>query len=115
MSSGMPSMTALLGVVALAGFQNRDKIAEMVKGVGTSNPNSSPGQSGLGGLLGSLSGMLGGAAGGGSSGTTGGAGGPLGKGLKEMLGNFKPKGDGETAQTWVKPRPHKESLPPPLK
>ena len=29
MSRGMPSMTALLGMLALAGYQNRDKILEM--------------------------------------------------------------------------------------
>jgi hypothetical protein len=28
MSEGMPSMTALLGMLALAGYQNRDKITE---------------------------------------------------------------------------------------
>jgi len=27
-------MTALLGMLALAGYQNRDKIAEMLKGAG---------------------------------------------------------------------------------
>ena len=32
MSSGMPSMTALLGLLALAGYQNRDKISDMLKG-----------------------------------------------------------------------------------
>jgi hypothetical protein len=32
MSNGMPSMTALLGLLALAGYQNRDKISEMLKG-----------------------------------------------------------------------------------
>src|SRR3954471_594413 len=73
MSQGMPSMTALLGMVALAGFQNRDKIAEMLKGAGSSGPGSGagqPGLPGLGGLLGSLSGMLGAGAGAGSTGTT---------------------------------------------
>src|SRR5258705_13762870 len=29
MSRGMPSMTALLGMLALAGYQNRDKLMEM--------------------------------------------------------------------------------------
>ena len=29
MSRGYPSMTALLGLLAIAGYQNRDKIAEM--------------------------------------------------------------------------------------
>ena len=32
MSRGMPSMTALLGLLALAGYQNRDKLAELLKG-----------------------------------------------------------------------------------
>ena len=32
MSSGMPSMTALLGMLALAGYQNRDKISDMLRG-----------------------------------------------------------------------------------
>src|SRR6266550_2590839 len=30
--SGFPSMTALLGLLAVAGYQNRDKIAEMLRG-----------------------------------------------------------------------------------
>ena len=31
--SGFPSMTALLGLLAIAGYQNREKIAEMLKGL----------------------------------------------------------------------------------
>jgi len=31
MSRGYPSMTALLALVAMAGYQNRDKIAEWLK------------------------------------------------------------------------------------
>ena len=34
MSRGFPSMTALLGLLAVAGYQNRDKIAEMLGGIG---------------------------------------------------------------------------------
>ena len=30
MSRGMPSMTALLGLLAVAGYQNRHKIAEVL-------------------------------------------------------------------------------------
>ena len=37
MSRGYPSMTALLGLLAIAGYQNRDKIAEMLRGA-QSNP-----------------------------------------------------------------------------
>ena len=33
MSRGMPSMVALLGLLAVAGYQNRDKIAEMLGGL----------------------------------------------------------------------------------
>jgi uncharacterized protein YidB (DUF937 family) len=32
MSRGYPSLTALLGLLAIAGYQNRDKIAELLKG-----------------------------------------------------------------------------------
>ena len=36
MNRGFPSMTALLGLLAVAGYQNRDKIAEMLGGIGKS-------------------------------------------------------------------------------
>ena len=55
MSRGMPSMTALLGLLVIAGYQNRDKLAEMLKGASANNPT--PGgaqQPGQGGLLGNL-------------------------------------------------------------
>ena len=64
MSRGMPSMTALLGLLAIAGYQNRDKLAEMLREHGANNSNPSAGtapQAGLGGLLSNLSGVLGGA------------------------------------------------------
>ena len=63
MSNSMPSMTALLGLLALAGYQNRDKISEMLKGATASAsqpPTGTPHTPALGGLLGNLSGMLGG-------------------------------------------------------
>ena len=37
MSRGMPSITALLGLLAVAGYQNRDKLAEMLKGATSGN------------------------------------------------------------------------------
>src|SRR5262245_36814389 len=46
MARGMPSLAALLGLIAIAGYQNRDKIGEFVRGLGTSDPNSP-----LGGIL----------------------------------------------------------------
>ena len=84
MSRGFPSMTALLGLLAIAGYQNRDKLAEIFGGLGT--PGSA-GQGGLSGLLRQLSGSLGGAS----------AGGILSGGLGEIVDRFKQSGQGDTA------------------
>ena len=103
MSRGMPSMTALLGLLAIAGYQNRDKLTELLRGSwqrcssGTSQP--------LGGLLGNLGGMLGGA----------GAGGLLSGGIGELLERFNQNGQGETAQSWINSGPNKEISPQQLK
>jgi uncharacterized protein YidB (DUF937 family) len=77
MSRGFPSMTALLGLLAIAGYQNRDKIAEML-GSASRGPGGPAGQGGLGGLLSSLGGGLGSA----------GAGGLLSGGLNELMERF---------------------------
>ena len=42
MAKRMPSLVALLGLVAVAGYQNREKISEFVKGL-TNDPNSAAG------------------------------------------------------------------------
>ncbi len=94
MSRGFPSMTALLGLLAIAGYQNRDKIAEMLGGL---NKPGSSGQGGIGGLLGQLSGSLGGAS----------TGGILSAGLGELLERFKQSGQGDTAESWVSTGPNK--------
>jgi uncharacterized protein YidB (DUF937 family) len=52
--AGMPSWGALLGLVAVAGYQNRDKIGEFVKGLsGGASEAQVPGgvAGGLGGLV----------------------------------------------------------------
>ncbi len=106
MSRGMPSMTALLGLLAIAGYQNRDKLAEMLKGAGAGSQAGSSGQQpGLGGLLGNLGGMLGGA----------GVGGLLNGGIGELLEKFNQNGQGEAAKSWVDKGPNKELPPPQLK
>jgi hypothetical protein len=38
MSRGMPSMTALLGMLAIAGYQNRDKLADMFRNATSGQP-----------------------------------------------------------------------------
>ena len=88
MSRGLPSMTALLGLLAIAGYQNRDKIAEMLGGTVPDKPGAS-GQGGLGGLLGQLG--LAGAS----------AGGILNGGLGELVERFKQSGQGQIADSWV--------------
>jgi uncharacterized protein YidB (DUF937 family) len=61
MSRGMPAMTALLGMLAIAGYQNRDKLAELLRGPGAGSLQPANAQQPLGGLLGNLTGMLSGA------------------------------------------------------
>ena len=100
MSRGFPSMTALLGLLAIAGYQNRDKIAEMLGGLGKSTSGVA-GESGLGGLLGQLKSGLGGA----------GAGGVLSGGLAEIVDRFKKSGQGETTKSWVGTGPNKQVTP----
>ncbi|MBR1145384.1 YidB family protein [Bradyrhizobium sp. AUGA SZCCT0431] len=106
MSRGMPSMTALLGLLALAGYQNRDKLAELLKGAtGNAQPGAGnqqgPSDNPLGGLLGNLGG--------------GGVGGLLGGGLGELLERFKENGQGDAAESWVGKGPNKELPAPQLK
>lgn len=94
MSRGFPSMTALLALLAIAGYQNKDKIAEMLRGAGQNRPGGDE-QGGIGGWLGQLG--LGGAS----------AGGILSGGLRELLERFKQGGQGETAESWVHTGPNK--------
>ena len=45
MARGMPSMVALLGLLAMAGYQNREKLAEVIRGMGQ-NRERLPGEGG---------------------------------------------------------------------
>lgn len=96
MSRGMPSMIALLGLLAVAGYQNRGKIAEVLGGLkqgpaGGSGQNNQ--QSGQGGVLGNLGGLLSGAS----------VGSVLSGGLRDLVEHFKQNGQGQAADSWVKP------------
>src|SRR4029434_9423234 len=98
MSRGMPSMIALLGLLAVAGYQNRDKIAEVLGG-GKQEPGSGPGQNnqqgGQDGVLGKLGGLLGGAS----------AGSVLSGGLRDLIDRFQQNSQGPAAGSSVKPGP----------
>jgi uncharacterized protein YidB (DUF937 family) len=100
----MPSMTALLGMLAIAGYQNRDKLADMFRNA-TSGQQGARGTDPLSGMLGNLGGLLGG----------GGVGSLLNGGLGELLEHFKQNGQGETAQSWINQGPNREVTPPELK
>ena len=81
MSRGMPSMTALLGLLAVAGYQNRDKIKEMLGGL-TQSPSGQTGggsQGSEGGALGNLGGLLSGAS----------VGSVLSGGLRDLVEQFE--------------------------
>jgi uncharacterized protein YidB (DUF937 family) len=110
--------------LAIAGYQNRDKLAELLKGAGggAGQPGTSPGQlaghpgaapggqqGGLGGQdpLGGLGGLIGGLSG-------GGLGGLLGGGLADLVENFRRNGQGEVADSWVGTGPNQEIAPPQL-
>lgn len=98
-------LTALLGVLAVAGFQNRDKIAEVLKGLTQAQGASgnTPGQGGmLGGILDKLPGGLGGLIQGQS------AGGLLSGGLGGLLDQFQQTGHQDKAQSWVKNGPNED-------
>jgi len=110
-------MTALLGLLAVAGYQNRDKIAEWL---GTGGPSASPGGpaaqpggqiggsqtgassgGGLAGVLQDLGNSLRGAT----------SGGILSGGLGELIDRFKQNGQAETAESWVRHGPNHPVAP----
>ena len=97
MSRGFPSMTALLGLLAIAGYQNRDKIAEVINGMAKGAP--APG--GLGGLLGGLG--------------AGGPGGLLSGGLKELVDRFSANGQKDAVDSWVARGPNRDVPPDQLR
>jgi uncharacterized protein YidB (DUF937 family) len=113
MSRGFPSMTALLGLLAIAGYQNRDKIAEWLGSGGESAGGAPPaggqpgGQTaapqggGLTAVLQQLGRNLGGAT----------PGGILSGGLAELIDRFRQSGQAETAESWVAPGPNRPLAP----
>ncbi|MEO9336562.1 YidB family protein [Mesorhizobium sp. SB112] len=96
----MPSLAALLGLLAVAGYQNRDKLGQLLQGAKTDAQGGGENQGG-GGILGGLGGLFGGA-----------EGGSLSKGLGELVDTFKTGGHTEAADSWVSPdAPSKEISP----
>jgi uncharacterized protein YidB (DUF937 family) len=107
MNRGFPSMTALLGLLAVAGYQNRDKIAEWLGGLGQKSKQGSTGASpsgqpgGLSGVIEQLRGSL--------AGTTPGS--ILSGGLAELIDRFRQNGQGEAAESRVRTGPNQPITP----
>ena len=104
MSRGMPSMIALLGLLAVAGYQNRGKIADVLDGL-KQQPGGGPDQNsqhgGQGGVLGNLGGILSGAS----------VGSVLSGGLRDLVERFKQNGQGHAADSWVNRGPNQQIAP----
>jgi uncharacterized protein YidB (DUF937 family) len=90
----MPSWTALLGVLAIAGYQNRDKISDWIEDArksavrdsgepGTGNPDN--------GILSEIGSIL----------NSDDPAGNLARAIGELVDRFKTSGDAETADSWV--------------
>lgn len=94
MSKSTPSLLALLGLVAVAGYQNRDKISEMLADARQRAASADTGarvadQSG--GFLAEISKLFG----------AGSSGGTLSAGLGDLVERFKSNGRQASADSWV--------------
>ena len=99
MSRGMPSMAALLALLAVAGYQNRDKIAEALAGRRQDPVGGGSGQPDRqGSSLDKLGGLVGGAS----------AGSVLSGGLRDLIERFKQSGHGGAADSWVGTGPNQQ-------
>lgn len=112
--SGFPSMTALLALLAFAGYQNRDKISEMLgnltKGGGGASPGTgAPGTTPAPGTGTALPGGLGGLL----AGTS--VGGLLNGGLGELMDKFNQAGHRDKVDSWVGTGPNQDVAPTDLK
>ena len=102
MSRGYPSMTALLALLAMAGYQNRDKIAEWINSAQrkAGTPAQVP-QGSEGGATPNLGGMLGGTS----------IGDLLSGGLRDLVKTFNQAGHGNVADSWVGRGANKQIAP----
>ena len=85
MSNRMPSLAALLGLVAVAGYQNREKIGEFIKNLQSPGSGTSPAPTEQG------TDMAG----------SGYGGGAIGGGLGDLIDHFRNSGLGKKADSWV--------------
>jgi uncharacterized protein YidB (DUF937 family) len=103
MSRGVPSLTALLGVLAVAGYQNRNKLTELLGGF-TSGAAATPG-------TGSFPATQGREGEPGEVHKDGSIGAVLTDGLRSLVDRFREAGHGETADSWVAQGPNRDVAP----
>ena len=90
MARGMPSLAALLGLLAVAGYQNRDRIGEFIRGL---DDPSSP----AGGMLERVKKGMGDS----PMATS------INKQVAELIERFKQNGQGDAADSWVVQGPNR--------
>jgi uncharacterized protein YidB (DUF937 family) len=95
--NGSQRMTALLGLLAIAGYQNRDKISEMLGKLGQGSA-----QGGDDSLLGKLGGLFG---------NDDKPDDVVGGGVGELVDRFRQNGQGEIADSWVRTGPNAQLAP----
>ena len=97
MSKSTPSLLALLGLVAIAGYQNRGRISEMLADARQDTPKSGPDARqgnetrGSGSFLSEIGGLFG----------AGASGGTLSTGLGDLVNRFRESGQETPAESWV--------------
>ncbi|MEL6063004.1 MULTISPECIES: YidB family protein [unclassified Methylobacterium] len=103
MSEGYPSMTALLGLLAVAGFQNHDKIGQWLghHGATTTPARPLPTEPAGASVPGNLERLIGGV---GSLSV----GSLIGRGLSELVDHFTKGGHAETAHSWINHGPNRD-------
>lgn len=102
MARSTPSLLALLGIAAVAGYQNRDKLGQMLGQTGSSAG------SGAGGGLSDLLSSLGGGGQGRGFGDLAPQGG-FGAGLRDLMESFSSGGRREIADSWVSRGPNRSA------
>ena len=94
MSRSMPSLVALLGLAAVAGYQNRGKISEMINAGGAGQPPSAPQSTSADvGVLGEIRRMF----------QFSDIGNTLSSGLGQLVNNLRIAGQAQTADSWIAP------------
>lgn len=90
MARGMPSLAALLGLVAVAGYQNRDKIGDFIRGL--DDPSSSAGEMvekvklGMGDSPMAIN---------------------IKQGVGDLVERFRQGGEGSAVDSWIEPGPNR--------